>query len=386
MKRVLCVVALLCAISFRDAGAQVIGSVSGTASHGESLLISGASFGTKTVAAPTLWENFNSSSASNGTYITNVLTNWIQGGTGGSIPVFDSAERYGDRGFSALVIQPDPGPLGELNRNLMCCDPSQWSAGPGDKLYASFKFRFTGSSTWTNECPQQYKVGAVGYINDALQFSYPNLPFIYHAQGLQLYSYHAPTGMADDYTNPVYGHFQNTIHSNEWISVEYEITLPSNYLEQDGSVRGWASAGSVVDSRSRSGFGSWDTSESEAYTFDSFWFRNYIPTPAAGCDPTYYLNADDVYVDTSWSRVMIGDSATFASCTRREMQGITAWSNSSVTVTMNQGLFSAGETVYVFVVDSDGVASDGFPITIAGTTTSTEITPPSNLRIGEATE
>lgn len=72
---------------------------------------------------------------------------------------------------------------------------------------------------------------------------------------------------------------------------------------------------------------------------------------------------DDVYIDNTFARVAIGNSSVYANCTVREMQPPTAWADGEVTVTFNQGAFSLGEQIYIFVIDSSNVASSGFPIT-----------------------
>jgi hypothetical protein len=49
----------------------------------------------------------------------------------------------------------------------------------------------------------------------------------------------------------------------------------------------------------------------------------------------------------------------------REIKVPSAWSDGSIKITVNQGSFQAGETAYLFVVDSDGnVNPTGFPIVI----------------------
>jgi hypothetical protein len=83
----------------------------------------------------------------------------------------------------------------------------------------------------------------------------------------------------------------------------------------------------------------------------------WVPT-AAGSQ--YW--ADDVYVDTTWQRVMIGDSPQFLSCTVREIQIPTAWSDGSISVIANLKAFPANKNKYLFVVDRAGNASPGFPL------------------------
>lgn len=83
-------------------------------------------------------------------------------------------------------------------------------------------------------------------------------------------------------------------------------------------------------------------------------------------DGTASLYFDDVYIDNSWKRVEVGDNAIYANCTHREIQPAITWSDTGITGTFNQGSFETGDTVYVFVVDEEGVPSDGYPVTIGG--------------------
>ena len=84
-----------------------------------------------------------------------------------------------------------------------------------------------------------------------------------------------------------------------------------------------------------------------------------------GLDLLVYF--DDVFIQIgSWARVEIGDASTWANCTHREVQLPTSWSDTSISFTLQQGSFSSGQTVYLFVVDDDGNASSGYAITLPG--------------------
>jgi len=87
-----------------------------------------------------------------------------------------------------------------------------------------------------------------------------------------------------------------------------------------------------------------------------------------GHDNDFYI--DDVYVDTTWARVEIGNNSTYGSCTHREIQIPTNWTSSSISVTVNQGSFADEATAYLFVVDADGDVSSGYEIEIGGEDTS----------------
>ena len=76
---------------------------------------------------------------------------------------------------------------------------------------------------------------------------------------------------------------------------------------------------------------------------------------------------DDPYIQFgTQQRVEIGNNAVFENCTHREIQPALTWSDTGITGTFNRGSFEVGDTVYFFVVDENGVASDGYPVTIGG--------------------
>jgi hypothetical protein len=79
---------------------------------------------------------------------------------------------------------------------------------------------------------------------------------------------------------------------------------------------------------------------------------------------------DDIYVDNTRARVEIGNASTWDGCTHREIQPATAWTSGEITYTENQGTLPDG-TAYLYVVDPDGVVSDGYQITFGATTNPT---------------
>ena len=72
--------------------------------------------------------------------------------------------------------------------------------------------------------------------------------------------------------------------------------------------------------------------------------------------------ADDVYADSTWARVMIGNASTLASSTRREIQIPRAWSDATISITVNLGTFASVEGTYLFVVNALGAVSPGYPL------------------------
>jgi hypothetical protein len=88
-----------------------------------------------------------------------------------------------------------------------------------------------------------------------------------------------------------------------------------------------------------------------------------------------YIYGDDSYVDTTLARVELGDAATWTGCKHREIQVPSAWSDNSISVTVNAGSFTSGQTAYLYVVDKDGnVNANGQPVVLG--------TPSSIMNIG----
>ena len=76
---------------------------------------------------------------------------------------------------------------------------------------------------------------------------------------------------------------------------------------------------------------------------------------------------DDIYIDNTLSRVMLGNSSNYSNCTIIEPQIPSAWVSNRITCTVNLGKLADSETAYVFVFDADNNHNPvGYPVTIGG--------------------
>jgi hypothetical protein len=76
---------------------------------------------------------------------------------------------------------------------------------------------------------------------------------------------------------------------------------------------------------------------------------------------------DDIYIQVgSFSRVELGNAATFEDSNLRDIQPITSWSSGLIEIEFNQGGFSEGENAWLYVIDGDGRASSGYKVQIGG--------------------
>lgn len=78
-----------------------------------------------------------------------------------------------------------------------------------------------------------------------------------------------------------------------------------------------------------------------------------------------HWSCDDVYLDNSWARVMVGNASTLIDSHHIEPQIPSAWSDTEIVATVNRGTFNAGDTAYLFVVDANGSVSNGHQITFS---------------------
>ena len=88
---------------------------------------------------------------------------------------------------------------------------------------------------------------------------------------------------------------------------------------------------------------------------------------------------DDLYIDTTQQRVEVCDASVWSNRNHCEIQIPSSWSDSSITITFNQGSFETGRCLYLYVVDVNGNITNGFPI--GNCSTYGAPNPPSGLTI-----
>jgi hypothetical protein len=379
----LALILLLLVFSSNSADAQNITGVTGTVSDGSTLVISGSGFGTKTTAAPWIFERFEA-----GTPFSFDLTS----SPGDIDPHISEDDAYcGSRSLQTELGLPD-GSSETIGRNGYAIYPFPHALVDGEKLYLSFKQKWSwGIWRCTPADVLPYAVPAV--------VSYQIKNWRISSGGAALDSPNIGQNLQSDCNNALGTDFDprawtyrkdggGTYEAMDYFGPEYapeEPFLEGEWLHWQIQVQQSTSASGSYDVwMSRDGIAA-DLAAYRGYTHlsaDPGFVRILLGDWIDGLGGYTSFLWDDFYADNSWARVVLGDAATIDACVIIEMQTPTIWSANSITASVNTGLFTTGETVYLFVYDSDGnVSADGFPITIAGTTTSTEIAPPSNLRI-----
>src|SRR3989339_1496446 len=109
---------------------------------------------------------------------------------------------------------------------------------------------------------------------------------------------------------------------------------------------------------------------------DTFFFTHYhddIDTSYSPPAPEQNLYHGEIYFDITRARVELCNSSTWSARAHCEIQiPHTTWNNGQIQITVNPGSFTSGQTAYLFVIDANGNASNGYPVTIgSGGTTPT---------------
>jgi hypothetical protein len=346
---VTCVLLVLCTASIGVEAKPVISSASGTIKDGETVIILGQSFGIKSQAKPVLWDTFESGSS--GQRIENksaTVGNWNSGGGSGG-PVYDSSLAH--NGGKSSKHSFGSAYNSSLAKNMSF-----------KRLYLDFwlhvDYATVKSRNWK---PWRFYGG-----NDSLQMNW-----VWYCNGQALTRYDSAgldsnSWVGSSYSDRSWHHFQ----------LAFEESGPG---QNDGTIRHF------IDSKMH-GLDSGNTQTRSSNTsFSEIRLGHYWATDsAAGCPASggAEIHIDNVYIDTSWSRVEIGNSPTYASSTHREIQVPVDWQGSKINVEINTGSFQSGQDAYLYVFDSNNVPnSQGYPIVISeGSVAKTKIPkPPSDL-------
>jgi hypothetical protein len=324
--------------------APQVNSITGILSSGETTTISGLSFG-DFGGQIVSWDNFDSHQPSE--YINNshalIGPNWTCiYGYSGSYASYDNTHKHSGS-LSAYIDW-----TGKSIRAF------GWAGqGPYTQLYISYWRYMTGdyNSSEADNHKQFYLYGN----NNQMPQGMPLIP-----AGSNTWGFYNNVGNASVPYNErnninTAGWTYNTT-ANEFQRWEFWVKKNEPYTISNGEIKIWLDGCLGI--------------ENYAYRHD-YANGKYVDFRlghmAQGFTESAKAWFDDLYIATTQARVEIGNNIAFNSCTHREIQIPSAWNNTSITITANQGSFNEGNTAYLFVVDADGnVNTNGYPIVIGG--------------------
>ena len=340
-----------------------ITSFSGSLTNKGALTITGSGFGTKATLSPWRWDPIEGisvySGLSDGDTIPYGATSdtsayWNENNEGKMKYNTTLSEQRGVSTANVASIGTTNCPTNEDNKKLGTTIPES------REKYLTFWIWY--DTTFTNENSKVMRLweGNTG----ATRFSYVlswannNGGTVYKTEnGSEPWHVNLPT-----FTRPVAG---------EWMRVEVYIKQESiPVTSNDGEV--WVTQfidhtnGTSTKHEYLSGSGqNIDGILPERIRWLTFGFDKNCWEPA----PYKNINIrmDDIYIDLTRARVEIGNGSTWASTTHREIQIPSAWSNTSITITLNQGSLANFNNAYLYVIDADGnVNTNGYLLSEVG--------------------
>jgi hypothetical protein len=350
------VVCALCAGAGTANAQPAITAVSGTVTNNQTISISGTGFGAKGTAAPLVWEDF-----ADGALDPNLPTR------NGAVVINSDNLRHA---FSSKNARSNYKTGGYY---------FGYDAATAPKWFVQYWIKLAANWRWGSS---SYGGGDDGLANIKFFRMFPSGSRTYANVG---YSAHGFTGgdllrFVENGVSKYLGlDTQSFFTPNAWHNVQVEYGENSGAGQANGTMRLWID-GVLRDSTTT--LDTNPTADGSAVNKRPYiigFYDSWSPSDAPVSNMYAYYG--DIYVDNSWARVELGNAATYAACTHREMLLPSAWSAGAITARVAQGSFAAGQPAYVYVVDSAGrVNATGYRVTIGGTG-STAPAAPTGLRI-----
>lgn len=336
--------------------------VNGNVIHKGAVVISGSGFGIKPVSAPILWETFENGQSGQSLVAGGV---W----SGNSYFCYSDQEQRAKHSNLFLKASAEAGVVsGDVHIKV-----DSWALSRKKLFTAWFKADLIlmndGQIKIMDIERAQLHATAPGLAESVL-WCINNCSSGFtgsNGWGNMVYWYQGPVllNLGQMNFNPYYN------SSWQYIVFEYE---ESNFGVADGKVNVYKSSTAplkgVIEKKSLAG----KMSQIEEGAVAQYAKLRAILASGASRADAYY---DDVYIDNTWQRVELGNNANYDLCTHREIQIPSSWSDNLISISVNQGSFEDSSDVYLFVVDAEGVASNGYPISFDTILPS----PPSNLII-----
>jgi len=368
---------LVAAGSAQVHGAPVVQQVNGTLTHAGTITISGMGFGSKATAAPLVWDDATG---------VDITEKW-DGAWPSTIPPYNATYRAPMRGIDlpnshdARYIAGD-----HYAATLATAVAGGFSGGGNVVMFKNIKlqpFPFNIYASWYQRLDDDWTFGTTNNIK-TFAYSVCCSPYEMPNNWYTAYGPPHPASTSDRpqwlYTddgkslmnpdmnghNAWWGAAVNPT-AGKWSKVEVAIKVTN---QTDGSIQvrengklvlNYAGPTDKYPGTERTiGIGGWSLTKA----------------------PNNWRYYSDIYLDTTLSRVVLANNAVLSQATVIENQIPSSWTDSAVTATVNLGQFQAGQTAYLFVVDSSGnPTTSGMPVTVGGSESPNAPNAPSGVSV-----
>jgi hypothetical protein len=314
--------------------APTVTGVSGTLSAGQTVTITGRGFGSKPSAQPVLWDDFESGTAGTQVQGAHAAIGQWDVGAGSQYATYSNVKAHTGRQASAhdFVAQYNVS----LAKNMTFT-----------RLYMDFWM----VADYVDIKSRNFKPWRLYGDNDNYQLDYV---WLCDSNLMNRVQANANLGLGD------YGGPQYTNHGWMHMQLIYNESSPG---QANGTVRHYINSqvagldsGAVLTQTVPAHF--------QQIRIGHYWDRAAVDACPGNGGAIVYV--DDVYIDTSWARVELGDAPRYAASMHREIQVANTWADGSISAKFNPGTFAAGSTAYLFVTDANNSVSPGMAVTIGG--------------------
>ena len=336
----------------------LVQNVSGALSHGGTVTITGAGFGSKTKAAPLVWDNASGNS----------LNDKWTGGWPSLLPGYNLGYYAPMRGISL--------PHSHVTRYIAGAHAANTGANSGlaVMMYKSIALPalpYYIYASWYQRVDDQWHFGGDNNFK-TFDYSLGDEPYAFNQSWYLCYGPPHPNSATDvglqwanETSTPLSNPDRNGHNAwwgkavnpmaGKWSKVEIAIKVSN---QSDGYINLWENGHQVMNYAG--------ITDNYGGTRRTISVGGYARMQGYTNNWRYF---DDVYVDTTLSRVVLADKPVLSQATIVENQIPSVWSDSSITAQVNLGKFTQGQAAYLFVVDASGtVSATGLALTAGGTT------------------
>jgi hypothetical protein len=298
--------------------------------HGKTVDISGFGFGTKTNAAPQIWDDFEKGSDK-----ANVGGGWSSYRSRSS-PVYTATEKHS--GQLSVMNSVFSGSGTSFNTAWQTFERS-------DETYASYWFRYSLSGNPYGIM----KLARVTSADDNGLKGHYNGPGDFNVQYQTASGWkYAGYNFGSDTNQKTIG---GSTPMDTWIRIEMYKKLSTPGMN-DGAILVKIN-NQVVWSENEL----MTREKSASFQHYSFLMPLMFANSQSGAVIDLYV--DDIYVDNTLARIEVANCPDFNTCSKSEIQIPQSWTPFNLSFKANIESFSAEETLYLFIINAKGVVSKG---------------------------